>query len=151
MDTNEYKKIIDFAVQAEIDARDFYRDASGRVKDPYLKNMFSDLAKEEEKHEKILRNILSHDKIRAYFKEKRDYHVSETVGKPVVSDKMKPADAIQLAMKNEEEAMELYMWLAEGCDDAAQKSVFEDLAAMEREHKFKMENAFVDIAYPETW
>ena len=64
---------------------------------------------------------------------------------------MKPADAIALAMKNEEEAMELYTWLAQGCDDPEQRRVFEDLAAMERDHKFKMENAFVDIAYPEAW
>ena len=64
---------------------------------------------------------------------------------------MKPADAIAVVMKNEEDAMNLYLWLAEGCDDTDQKKVFEGLAAMEREHKFKVENSFVDIACPEIW
>ena len=151
MDLSEYKKIINFAIQAEIDARDFYRAASEKVQESHLKKMFSDLAKEEEKHEKILQGVFSHNKIGAFFKETRDYHVSETIQKPVVSNTMKPADAIALAMKNEEEAMALYMWLAEGCDDADQKRVFEDLAAMERDHKFKMEETFVGIAFPEVW
>jgi len=64
---------------------------------------------------------------------------------------MKPADAIALAMKKEEEAMNLYLSLAESCKDEAQKQIFKDLAAMERGHKFKMEKAFVDIGYPEVW
>jgi hypothetical protein len=29
--------------------------------------------------------------------------------------------------------------------------VFDNLAAMEKEHKFKMEQAFVNTAYPEVW
>ena len=151
MDINEYKKIINFAIHSEMDARDFYLAVSEKVTDAYLKTLFADLAKEEEKHERILRAILDHENIRTYFKETRDYHVSETVEKPAISASMKPADAIALAMKNEEEAMELYTWLAQGCDDQEQRRVFEDLSAMEREHKFKMENAFVDIAYPEAW
>ncbi len=64
---------------------------------------------------------------------------------------MKPADAIALAMKNEEEAMKQYSVLADACSDHDLKNVFLDLAAMEREHKFKMEKAFVDIGYPEVW
>jgi rubrerythrin len=151
MDLSDYKKIITFAIQAEIDARDFYRAASEKVAESHLKKLFSDLAQEEEKHEKILQGLFSHNKLGSFFKETRDYRVSETVKKPVVSNSMKPADAIALAMKNEEEAMTLYIWLAEGCDDLDQKRVFEDLAAMERDHKFKMEETFVGIAFPEAW
>lgn len=32
-----------------------------------------------------------------------------------------------------------------------QKKIFLELAEMEREHKAKMESAFVDIGYPEVW
>ena len=64
---------------------------------------------------------------------------------------MKPAEAIALAMKKEEEAIVQYTALAEDCPDAEKKKVFLDLAAMERGHKKKMEAAFVDIGYPEVW
>ena len=37
------------------------------------------------------------------------------------------------------------------CDDADKRQVFLDLAAMERDHKLKMETAFTDIGYPEVW
>ncbi|MCP3954519.1 MAG: rubrerythrin, partial [Desulfobacterales bacterium] len=54
-------------------------------------------------------------------------------------------------MKNEEDAMRQYQQMAAACDDPDKKRVFEDLAAMERGHKNKMEKAFVDIGYPEVW
>ena len=60
-------------------------------------------------------------------------------------------DAIGLAMKNEEIAMQKYETLAANCDDPELQSVFNNLAAMERDHKFKMEQSFVKVAYPEVW
>jgi rubrerythrin len=64
---------------------------------------------------------------------------------------MTPTDAFSLAMKKEETAMKHYTTLADGCTDPKQKQIFMDLAAMERDHKQKMESAFVDIGYPEIW
>jgi rubrerythrin len=54
-------------------------------------------------------------------------------------------------MKKEEEAMNQYTALAEGCTDPEQARTFRNLAAMERDHKFKMEKAFVESAFPEAW
>ncbi len=54
-------------------------------------------------------------------------------------------------MKNEDEAMKHYTHLAEAVSDSAMKKVFQELAAMEREHKLAMEKAFVDVGYPEVW
>ncbi|MGD8846967.1 MAG: ferritin family protein [Desulfobacteraceae bacterium] len=47
--------------------------------------------------------------------------------------------------------MRHYTELADVCTSAERKKLFYQLAAMEREHKNKMENAFVDIGYPEVW
>ena len=113
--------------------------------------MFEQFAKDEKGHEKILKTILFKDTINQYFNESTDYKVAETVDTPKLSTDMKPADAIALAMKKEEEAMKQYTDLAEACKDFGQKKVFFDLAAMERGHKLKMEKAFVDIGYTEVW
>lgn len=151
MDTNIYRTIIDRAILNEIEAQIFYDAASEKVVDPYLKEMFQGFAKEEKMHEKILRNILKSKTMDMHFSEKIDYKISETVDEPKLSMDMKPADAIALAMKKEEQALKEYSMLAENCPDAEQKKVFLNLAAMERGHKLALEKAFVDIGYPEVW
>jgi rubrerythrin len=151
MNLNQYKEIIEFAIAGEIEAQEFYKVAANKINDPYLKEMFEQFAKDEKGHEKILKGILSKDTINEYFNESTDYKVAETVNTPKLSTDMKPADAIALAMKKEEEAMKQYTDLAEACLDPGQKKVFLDLAAMERGHKLKMEKAFVNIGYTEVW
>lgn len=151
MDLFEFKDIIKFAMANEVEAQKFYESAAEKFQDPHLKSMFRQFAKEEKNHREILKGIYINNLIGEYFDETRDYRVSEGVETPELSTEMKPADALALAMKKEEEAMAQYAELAESCPDAAKRKVFLDLAAMERGHKMKMENAFVDIGYPEVW
>lgn len=151
MDLKEYDTILAYAINAEIEAQRFYADLAKKVSDDHLKTMFMEFVEEEIKHEKILSGFRSHAKGHIHFKGAPDFKVSETVDKPVSHENLKPAEAIALAMKNEEEAMNHYMSLADACTDPEQKKVFQELASMEREHKNRMENAFVDIGYPEIW
>ena len=151
MDMQAYKKIVEQAINEEVVASIFYQDAANKVEDSHLKKMFAELAEDERGHKRILEKILTSESIKQYFKDSVDFKVSETVDKPELSTKMKPADAIALAMKNEEYAMRQYQEMADACDDPEKKRVFADLATMERGHKHKLEKAFVDIGYPEVW
>ncbi len=151
MHLGEFKDIIKFAMANEVEAQKFYENAAKKLEDPHLKSMFMQFAEEEKKHREILKEIYISNLIGDYFDETRDYKVSDGVKIPELSTNMKPADAFALAMKKEEEAMAQYTELAGSCPDDAKKRVFLDLAAMERGHKMKMENAFVDIGYPEVW
>lgn len=147
----EFKDIIKFAMANEVEAQKFYEDAAKKLQDPHLKSMFKQFAEEEKKHREILKGIYISNLIGEYFDESRDYNISEGVEEPALTTNMKPAEALALAMKKEEEALVQYTELAESCPDEVKKKVFLDLAAMERGHKMKMENAFVDIGYPEVW
>ncbi len=151
MNLSEYKEIIKFAMQNEIEAKKFYEDVAAKMENKQLKEMFIDFAAEEEHHRKILNQIFTSNRIEDYFDPGQDYHVSEDINEPALSTDMKPADAIALAMKKEEEAMVQYKQMAESCSEPEKRQVFLDLAAMEQGHKQKMENAFVDIGYPEVW
>lgn len=151
MEHRAYEKLLKFAIHNEIKAHDFYHDVSKRLEEPFLKQLFSELAEQEKGHQKVLEGFGSVDPGTIHFEEVPDYGISETVDKPEPSTIMKPADAFALAMKNEDEAMHLYTGMANACSDIRQKEMLLELAAMEREHKFRMENAFVDIAYPEVW
>ncbi len=151
MDETTFEKIVDMAIANEIEAWQFYQAAAARIKEPYLKEMFQGFAKEEKGHEQLLRDILTKKTMALNFNETTDYKVAETVDEPRLSVEMKPADAIALAMKKEERAMNRYNQLAAACSDDDQKKVFVDLAAMERGHKLALEQMFVDIGYPEVW
>jgi rubrerythrin len=151
MNLSEYKEIIKFAMQNEIEAKKFYEDVAAKIENSQLKEMFITFAAEEERHRKILNRIFTSNRIEDYFDAGQDYHVAEGIEEPALSTDMKPADAIALAMKKEEEAMVQYKQMAQSCPEPEKKQVFLDLAAMEQGHKQKMENAFVDIGYPEVW
>jgi erythrin-vacuolar iron transport family protein len=152
MDLDAYRAAISDAIQSEIDAKNFYDQVSQRIKDDYLRGVFAGFAKEEARHEQILTDILNQKKVdAANFDCEKDFHVSETIEMPKVTENMDLKSAIGLAMKNEEIAMKKYTGLAENCTDPGLKSVFMDLAAMERGHKHVMEEKFVDVAYPEVW
>jgi rubrerythrin len=150
MKTDEYKKIIKFAVANEIEAYEFYKGVSDKVKDAGLKRTFADLAEEEAKHRKFLEGLTS-GKAQMHFDESKDYKVAESIEKPKLSLSMKPADAIALAVKNEEEAMDMYKKMAECSTDAEQKKMFQSLANMEQGHKVKLEDTFTNMAFPEVW
>ena len=151
MKHRQYQEILNLAIENEIEAAQFYSSVAERTTNEFLKNLFSAFSKEEEKHRTILEGFRNDSSMAMNFEKVADFGVSETVPEPTLSMDMKPADAIALAMKKEEAAMRQYSQMAEACDDSGQKEIFLELAAMEREHKAKMESAFVDIGYPEVW
>jgi rubrerythrin len=150
MKTDEFKKIITFAITNEIEAYDFYKAVSDKVKDVGLKKTFAALADEEAKHRILLESFTTGAK-QIHFDESKDYKVSKSIEKPKLSISMKPVDAIALAVKNEEEAMDMYTQMASCSADAEQKKMFQSLANMEQGHKVKLEETFTNMAFPEVW
>ncbi len=152
MDSAQYEQVISDAIQAEVEAKEFYEQVAALIKDAYLAEVFKELATEESRHENMLRRILEKGQTTSrYFKFDTDFNVAEGVEMPEVTPEMDLKSAIGLAMKNEEIAMKKYTALADNCEDESLKQVFLDLAAMERGHKHSMEEKFVDVAYPEVW
>ncbi len=151
MDQKTYQQILADAIQGEIEAYQFYLSVAEKTRNSFLKELFRSFSEEEKKHRNILENFRDNPSDTINFKDVPDFHVAETVETPALTLEMRPQDAIALAMKKEQAAMEHYTQLANACTDPDHKNVFLELAAMEREHKNKMEAAFVDIGYPEVW
>lgn len=151
MEQTELTKLFEMAIGREIEAYTFYSGVARRVQDKPVKELFEQLASEEKGHEEALRKFQSDPASAATFNAPADYKVAESVALPEVTIDMKPADAIALAMKKEQQAVEFYTQLAEWCSDATIKGHYENLAAMELNHKHRLESMFVDIGYPEAW
>jgi len=151
MTSDEYKAILTIAIDNEVESYEFYKGVSEKVADAYIKKMFFEFATEELGHKKLLEGFIAKDIKDMHFDESADYKVSETVDKPTLSLDMKPADALALAMKNEEDAMNMYAAFATASSDQDQKKMFNDLSIMEKGHKTKIEKYYVNVAYPEVW
>lgn len=151
MNTENLIAIIQFAIENEDEAYEFYKDAASLVKDPTLKETFADLADEELEHKKFLNDFLAGDRKEFKLDEFNDYKVAETIEKPKLSVKMNFSDAISLAVKKEEEAMEMYESLAKASLDEDIKELFLNLMKMEQMHKAKLEDIYVNVAFGEVW
>ena len=147
-----YKEILKMAVGNEVEAYEFYRDAAAKMKDPAMKKTFQELADEESGHKVLLEGYLSNEMKDMKFSEEKDYKVAETVEAPqALSTDMAFKDAIALAMKKEQEAMEMYQQFADASEGAKQKETFLELAKMEKGHKVRLEGIYTDIAFIEAW
>lgn len=150
MQIDEFKRIIGLAVAAEVEAYDFYTAAAAKTKDSNLGSIFQELAGEEKKHRELLEQLTIEVKP-ASLEPVEDYRVAESVDKPQLSVSMRPADAMALAMKNEQEAMAQYTALAKVSADPAQRALFESLARMEQGHKVRLEGLYTQMAHVEVW
>jgi rubrerythrin len=151
VDQKTYQHILEDAIQSEIEAQKFYLAVAEKTQNAFLKELFLSFSEEEKRHRQILKNFRDKPSKTINFTRVPDFHVAETIETPELTLEMRPQDAIALAMKKEQAAMEHYTQLADACMDPDQKKIFLELAAMERGHKNRMEAAFVDIGYPEVW
>ena len=152
--TNEtnINKLIDFAIEQEHEAYNFYKSAAEKVANPGVKKTFQDLAEEEHGHANLLEMYKKNKTISEIFKRQTvDYKITETQDMPALSILMKPAEAIAIAMKRELQAADLYRVLAANAANETEKEALLDLANMEMGHKHRLENIFVEIGYPEVF
>lgn len=146
-----YKEILKMAVENEVEAHEFYKDAANKVENKVLKNTFQELADEEKKHEHLLKAYFEKSADMMKFDETKDYHIAETVESQPLTTNMSFKDAIALAMKKEQEAMEMYQQFAEASEEEAQKETFLELVKMERGHKTRLEDIYNNAAFAEVW
>ncbi|MFC1887761.1 ferritin family protein [Candidatus Cloacimonadota bacterium] len=142
--------LLDLGVEREEEAHEFYSFAAQQTSNKVIKNIFLELSKEELDHKALLLKF-KHDPQLAskLVAPQKDYKLAEKVELPVLSNDMKPADALALAMKKEQLAVEFYRNLAEDFKDEEARKLCLEIANMELHHKQKLENAYTDVAYVE--
>ncbi len=151
MTPEEYRNIITEAINNEVEAYTFYHTISEKVTDANLKKLFGELAGEEKGHREYLQKLLSRDITSLGFSTTKDYKVGDSIPTPPLTPDMKPVDGLVVAIKKELAAMQMYTQLANASDDAEVKKLFTELAAMERGHKTRLEDIYVNTAFAEVW
>jgi rubrerythrin len=151
MDPESFDRLMLEAIAEEIAARDFYQQAALQMQDPSVAAIFEQLAKEENEHRNTLETFRFNPLARVEFARAQDYRVSEQETETRLSFDMGPKEALQLAMKKEQRAAETYRSLAAACRNPEISRLYMELAEMERGHKCRLEELFVNAAYPECW
>ncbi|HOY30555.1 MAG TPA: ferritin family protein [Bacteroidales bacterium] len=146
-----YKQILSQAILNEIEAYEFYKSAAEKSANASLKEIFSELAEEENKHKIMLEAFLNSNVTVLNFHTTADYKVSESVELPKLTPDMSFTDGLALAMKKEEEAMVMYQKFADASSSEEQKHAFIQLAKMEQGHKARLEELYTNTAYIEEW
>jgi rubrerythrin len=141
--------IIDFAIEKEREAAEFYEKISKNEEDlSGSKKMFAEFAIEEQKHEKILQEFktegipksLQEYKLKWITDIKRsDYLVDLDYEEGMPYNEM-----LLLAMKREEKALKLYNEFLEQADTDEGKKLFKILCQEEAKHKLALETIYDD-------
>ena len=151
MDRKDIKSIIEFAIDNELETYDFYKDAASKVESSDLVDIFNELAEEELEHKKFLQSFLDSDQNDFTLKEPTDYNISDTFDTPELTTDISFKDAIGIAIKKEEEAMDMYGALSNDASDEGAKKLFNELVTMEKMHKTRLEEIYMNVAYAEAW
>ena len=141
--------IIDFAIEKEREAAEFYDNISKNEEDfSGSKKMFAEFAVEEEKHEKILQEF----KTKGITKSLEQYQLkwitdikrSDYLVDLDYEQGMPYNEILLLAMKREEKALKLYNDFLEQADTDEGKKLFKVLCQEEAKHKLALETIYDD-------
>jgi rubrerythrin len=142
MDERQFKEVIQFAIEKEIHSFNFYTKASEATKYSGSKQLFLELAREEEGHRKLIEN-LDLQKIRYARVEKvLDLRISDYMVEVAFRPEMPYDEILRMAMKMEEYSLKLDHDLKDSPGDEDIKKLSTFLAGEEAKHKLRLEKIY---------
>ena len=147
--------IYKYAMQMEVDGRDFYLDMMKKTNNKGLKNILTMMADSEAKHYNVILVMQKNDKtefsvdtevltnvknIFMKMKEEKDIDVD-----------VSQAEFYKKALKTEADARKFYLERADEEEDSHRKEIFLNLAEEERKHCVLLENMIGFVSQPADW
>ena len=144
MNIKSVDEILDFAMEKEQDASDFYTNLANKMERPAMKDIFLGFAKEEMGHKTKLQGIKDGKVLKASEKKVMDLKIGDYLVDVQPSANVDYQQALILAMKAEKAAFKLYTDLAAATDDSGLQDTFRMLAQEEAKHKLRFEVEYDD-------
>ncbi|RLD37164.1 MAG: rubrerythrin [Bacteroidetes bacterium] len=138
-------EILDFAIENEQNAADFYFKLADITRDKSIRETFTLYANEEIGHKEKLISIKKEGVFQLEEQSILDMKVADYVVRQAVFENMSYQDALILAMKREKAAYRLYMKLSSKTDDKQFKDLFIGLAQEEAKHKMAFEIEYDNV------
>ena len=142
MEQKDFQDVLEFAIEKEEEAAEFYQEASRKAEKSHMKETFQSMAKEEQKHRELLTNLDVEKVADKKIESVPDLKISDYLVDVEYSPDMEYQDVLILAMKREKKAFQLYTNIADRTDDPDTKKLFQVLAQEEAKHKLKLETEY---------
>ncbi|MFZ5570758.1 MAG: ferritin-like domain-containing protein [Thermodesulfobacteriota bacterium] len=144
MNFENLKAVIDFAMEKEKEAEAFYLELCAEETMSGAKQLFSDFAKEERRHQKMLQDLGGAEMTGYKFKWITDLKRSDFVIDLEYKKGLGYREILMIAMKREEKALELYNQLQANAKEEKQQKLFKILCQEEAKHKLALETMYDD-------
>ncbi len=148
MDFENLAAILEFAIEKEIEAAEFYAEISKEEGFSGTRKMFEEFSQEERKHQKMLEDFKAHGltaSMQNYqFKWIADIKRSNYVVDLEYSPGMGYHEILMLAMKREEKALKLYNDFLDRSESEDSRTLFKVLCQEEAKHKLALETLYDD-------
>ena len=140
-------EVLDFAIEQEIGAQQFYLNMAESATIPEMKKVFEGFATEEKGHQAKLETLKKKSNIAADVPddEVQDLGLADYLVDVEPQPDMDYKDALILAMKKGKAAYRLYLDLAAISQSGEIKEAFRFLAQEEAKHKLRFEIEYDDI------
>ncbi|HPE86425.1 MAG: ferritin family protein [Bacteroidales bacterium] len=136
---NSVEDILNFAINEEQSAMEFYLNLAKTAKNEEMKEAFEGFAQEELGHKTKLTEVKNTGIMEKSAEKVADLKIADFTVKIVPSPDMSYQDALVLAMKREKAAFKLYTALSQRVENPELANLFKNLAIEEAKHKLRFE------------
>ena len=141
--------ILDFAMNAEQESVDFYKDLAENATNEDMRRVFNQFAQEEISHKARIMKVKEEEAYELPREKIQDLKVSNYMVSVKPHPDMNYQDALVLAMNKEKAAFRLYTDLSEKASNEDMKELFLTLAQEESKHKLRFELEYDDYVLRE--
>jgi rubrerythrin len=138
------------AMKSELEAKNFYINASNKAQSQAGKNLFKDLSEFEQNHYEKVKNIIesleNEINIDISAEEQNIKHIESEVEGEFEPNKDEIVTVINLAIESEKNAQERYEKISTMFEDEENKKIINSLAQDERNHKRILEDQFYQLS-----
>ncbi|MDR3567665.1 MAG: ferritin family protein [Syntrophobacteraceae bacterium] len=136
------RDVVDFAIQKEEKAMEFYQECYERAKNQGIREFFKEMVAEEKGHRDMLKNLDSLDLDNVKLEKVENLKISDYLVDVTFSETVSYQEALIIAMKKEEKAMAFYGGWKDRCMSERASKLFQVLANEEEKHKRKLEKLY---------
>ncbi len=134
--------VVNFAIEKEEKAMEFYQMCSTRATNPGIKKFFSEMVQEEQRHRDLLKDLNPAGLADSKLEKVEDLRISDYLVDVQFRNDLTYQEALTIAMKKEEKAHAFYAGWKNKCMHEKTAKLFEMLAVEEMKHKRKIETLY---------
>ncbi|PRX35549.1 rubrerythrin [Orenia metallireducens] len=149
--------IYDFAIDFEQENKDYYEECAKQTRDSNLKRIFNYLAKEERRHEEIVKKLKQEEEVAEIESDilPKAAEVFKEIAKDISVNSEKPVqedvNLYRKAVEMERSSYNFYQQKAEEVDNPVIQEAFLKLAKEEKRHEIIMDNIVEHLERPLNW